>query len=206
LRTGWSKLAEKQRERIFESIGRSAEIVSRLADDLLSVAALQSGEVPYAMSAVDLCSVIGQAVDEARAAHSDLTFAVDTPSAMQPVWADPRRLWQVISNLLANAAVFTPKEGSIDVLVDRTEDMMEVRVRDQGPGVKEEDRTGLFQPFFQGRAQDRPSRGTGLGLYICRVIVEAHGGSIWVQSPTGAGATFGFSVPLAPGASPSASR
>jgi len=112
-----------------------------------------------------------------------------------PVLADPDRLFQVFSNLIGNAIKFTPEQGRIELRVVQRGDWLEFSVSDTGPGITIEDQAHLFDRFWQSRQHRH--QGTGLGLYICRGIVEAHGGRIWVESEPGKGSTFRFTLPAA---------
>jgi PAS domain S-box-containing protein len=199
LRAEWGELQEKDRERVLDGISRSAATVGRLADDVLVVAALDSGEVPYEKQAVDLDSAIANVLQEMRAANPSLAFDTQNHSSGARVWADPVRLWQVLTNLLSNAVAFSPDEGRVEVSVRRMDDLMEVSVHDQGPGIEIGDRARLFQAFSQiaEPASGTRNRSTGLGLYICRVIVQAHGGAIWLESTPEAGTRFSFTIPIA---------
>jgi signal transduction histidine kinase len=112
------------------------------------------------------------------------------------VYADPRRLRQVMDNLLTNAVKFSPPGSQVSVSAGRTGSTWSVRVRDQGPGIGELDRQRIFQAF--SRLNTRPTggeKGTGLGLAISRWIIEAHGGEIGVISNPGQGAEFWFTLP-----------
>jgi signal transduction histidine kinase len=112
---------------------------------------------------------------------------------------DPGRIAQVLRNLVTNAVKYTPAGSPIEIRAWRNEDMAWVAVEDRGPGIAEEDHELIFTRF--GRAQHRSDHkipGLGLGLYLSRRIVEAHGGELTVASTLGEGATFAFSVPLAP--------
>jgi signal transduction histidine kinase len=108
--------------------------------------------------------------------------------------ADRHRLQQVLSNLLGNAVRFTPHGGEIVLSATRADDMLRISVRDTGPGVAPDDVPRLFERYFQAPRLLRA--GSGLGLYIAKGIVEAHGGEIGVESEVGKGAEFWFTVPV----------
>jgi signal transduction histidine kinase len=124
----------------------------------------------------------------------NLRLDLDQPGSCPPVTADPRRLDQVLLNLLSNAIRHSPPRGVIDVSLTTRDGGIRIEVRDHGPGISPEDRKLLFHRYRQiGPAA---SGGTGLGLAIARAIVEAHGGRIGVDSRPGRGAIFWFRLPM----------
>lgn len=118
--------------------------------------------------------------------------------------ADPRRVLQILSNLLSNALKFTPEGGSIDVAAQRDGEFVRFSVIDTGPGIPAEELPLLFSRFYQTRDNVHKGKGLGLGLAICKKLVAAHGGRIWVDSLPGIGASFNFTIPavLSPAPSP----
>jgi signal transduction histidine kinase len=111
------------------------------------------------------------------------------------VAADRHRVQQVLSNLVGNAFKFTPEGGTITVRAEPLERFVRFSVADTGPGIRAEDLSHIFERYWQ--SMRTATLGTGLGLTIARGIVEAHGGSIWVESTAGVGATFYFTLPMA---------
>src|SRR5690606_30170394 len=139
-----------------------------------------------------------EAVDlgTARAAVKGVTLALNPGAPAPPVFADHDRMLQVLSNVIDNAIKFTPKEGRVEVSVDRCDDGEACfTVADTGPGIDAEELPHLFRPFWMSRA--RSLEGAGLGLMIARGIVEAHGGRIWAESELGEGSTFYMTIPAA---------
>lgn len=200
LRDASDRLDEPGRERALEAILRSARSVVRLVEDVLQVAALDSGELPYNIEPVDLPPIARRAVDEAQAAHPETRFAVELDDEAARVSADPERLWQILTNLIANAARFSPPAGVVVVSARRAANaMIEVGVSDSGPGIPERERPRLFEKFARLDTEPREGvpRGTGLGLYLCRALVEAQGGRIWLDGSVERGATFRFTLPAA---------
>jgi signal transduction histidine kinase len=153
---------------------------------------------------VDIGDVIGRATAATSSLldGSGLAMIVEVQPDLPVVTGDRDRLIQVVINLIANSVKFTPS-GSITcsaatTIDDDLRDQILVRVTDTGVGIAPEDRERIFEPF--GQADDRVSdspRGTGLGLPICREIVEQHGGRLWVESELGHGARFSFTLPVA---------
>lgn len=111
--------------------------------------------------------------------------------------ADPKRLLQVFGNLIGNALKFTPEGGTVTVEAHRDGRFVRFAVLDTGPGIPPDELPHLFERFYQTRENPHKAKGLGLGLAICKGLVEAHGGSIWVESLPGVGAAFNFTVPSA---------
>ena len=185
----------KARDVLERNVGRLAGLV----DELLEVARIQAGTLRLAKTYVDLGQAVQQAldsyVDVARSNQLELSQKVEDGLI---TLADAKRLQQVMYNLLGNAFKFTEAGGRIDVVVRRDGDNALVSVSDDGAGMEAEDIARLFEPFSQVHdPMQKTNAGTGLGLYICRGIVEGHGGKIWAESDgRGKGSRFVFTIPL----------
>lgn len=173
-----------------------AHHLSRLIEDLLDVARIDQGKISLQRERVTVQSIIDSAVDTSRpkidAGRHDLT--VDVPDA--PIWLDGdfTRLSQVLSNLLTNAAKYTPSEGRIQVSANRIEDRVRIDVADNGVGVPQEMQVRVFDLFTQSKGPDDRSReGLGIGLALVRQLVEMHEGAVELES-AGAGAGSRFTV------------
>jgi signal transduction histidine kinase/CheY-like chemotaxis protein len=173
-----------------------------LVSDFLDVSKLESGYVEVKRERVDLSDLIQRTIENFRVlAHEkriSISDAVDL--SLPTVHIDPRRMDQVLSNLISNAIKFAGDGGELEVgaaLAEATE--IKVWVRDNGAGIPADEMHDLFQKYRQGgNAKCSSQKGTGLGLVICKMIVEAHGGKIWVKSEPGHGSTFFFSLPVTP--------
>jgi signal transduction histidine kinase len=109
--------------------------------------------------------------------------------------ADPKRVAQILANLISNALKFTPNGGVVDIHAHRDGDFIRFSVIDTGPGIPADELPHLFDRFYQTRDNPLKRKGLGLGLAICKGLVVAHGGRIWVESLPGAGAGFNFTIP-----------
>jgi signal transduction histidine kinase len=121
------------------------------------------------------------------------------------VVADPKRVLQVLANLIGNALKFTPEGGVVDVHAQRDGGVVRFCVLDSGPGIPADELPNLFSRFHQTRDNNQKQKGLGLGLSICKGLVEAHGGRIWVESLPGAGAAFNFTLPAVRASEPESS-
>src|SRR5687767_7690553 len=170
----------------------------RLVDDLLDVSRIdRRGGVSIEPIDFDIAEEVREAVARALREHADREIVVTAPGDM-PVRADRDRLDVVLSNLLENAVKYSPDGGPIEVVAERRGGEVEVRVSDAGIGIPAEHRENVFERFYQadGDAGRRRFGGLGLGLYISRAIVDAHGGQIWAAANRdGGGSTFAFRIP-----------
>ena len=173
---------------------RMAQRMGRLVEDLLDMSRLEAGQLSVLPSRQRAGTLVAEALEQARPSAPELRAEV--AEALPDVLADRHRILQVFSNLLGNAVKFTPKGGRVTVGARAEGERVRFWVDDTGPGIPEEHRQHLFERFWQARKGDR--RGAGLGLTICKHLVEAHGGQIGVDSEVGRGSTFWFSLPVAP--------
>lgn len=182
-----------------EMIARNVTRMDRLIADLLAVAKLQEGgTLPIEPSAQDAHALVADVMDVFAASAADKgvelrsVFAPDVP----PVYCDGGRIAQVLSNLVGNALKFTPRGGSVVVTVTPGDsEHVHFSVRDTGVGIPEEGVSHVFERFWQN--ERHRARGTGLGLYIAKGIIDGHHGRIWVTSRVGEGSDFQFTVPAA---------
>ena len=185
-------------------VSRNGERLLALVNDLLFVARLQAGELSLDPDDVELDGIVRETVEavEPRAAAKGIALTCELDSVPQ-AHADRRRLLQLLDNLLSNAVKFTPAGGSVHVALGRENGAAVLEVTDTGIGIAPGDQRLLFERFFRAEnAVERQVPGTGLGLYISRVIAEAHDGSLTVRSELGRGSTFRLQLPLVPAAVP----
>ena len=172
------------------------ERLGRLVNDVLDLSKLEAGRMKLHMDAVDLAQVLHGAVAATSALwrQKGLQMDCELPLDLPKAWGDADRLAQVVVNLLSNATKFTD-EGTISVSVERTESMLTVTVTDTGQGIPPEQLNGIFEKFSQvDSGQLNKPLGTGLGLPICKELIQLHGGQIWVDSQIDQGTSFHFSV------------
>ncbi len=155
---------------------------------------LESGSLGMTRETAQVGTVVRDTVQRARSMYPELTLEVDMDSELPPIEMDATRISQVLDNLLSNAVKYAPSSPvSLRVVTDG--DWMTIEIRDSGPGIDSEHMAHLFERFYRVPDSSRAVRGTGLGLYICRKIVEAHGGEIGVDSHPGQGTRFYFTCP-----------
>ena len=169
-----------------------------LIDDLRDLALAEAGELRLDKEPTDLAALVSQVVETVNSSlEGGPQLSSTSAKGLPAVTLDPKRIRQVLANLLSNAVRFTPEEGEIRVEVAYGEEGAEVRVTDTGPGIPQEDLPHLFERFYRGdRARTRASGGSGLGLAIAKQWVEAHGGMIRVENVEESGARFTIRLPI----------
>jgi signal transduction histidine kinase len=179
-------------------VERNSERLLSLVTDLLFAARLQYGRLELERTSVDLQTLVEQCVDSARPRARAASVRLELETAPVPAIAgEPAKLAQVLDNLVSNAIKFTPGDGRVDVRLGMNGDMARIEVSDTGIGIPEVERERLFDRFFRAQsALERQIQGTGLGLYISKAIVDAHGGRIGVESTPGQGTTFVVELPV----------
>jgi signal transduction histidine kinase len=177
-------------------IRRNTERMARLIDDLVDVGRVDAGRLPIESGRVDVTSLVSEIVASFEALAAERSVRVET-HGLPPadVHCDRRRILQVLANLIGNAVKFSPDGGVIAISGVVGEGLYEIVVADQGSGLTPEHAQRVFDRYW--RAPEAKHQGSGLGLYIAKAIVEAHGGRIWVDSTPGHGATFHFTLRVA---------
>lgn len=178
-----------------DAIHRSADMMKRLVDDLLDAAAIEAGRFSIAPARQAVTPILEEAVESARLAADArrIRIDLDLPERIPEAAVDRQRFSQVLANLIGNAVKFSPEGGSVRVALRLEAERIRVDVRDTGPGISKDDLPRVFSRYWQGKKTAH--LGTGLGLFIARSIIEAHGGRIEAASPPGGGAVFTLILP-----------
>ena len=189
-------MGDRSPRRPIETIERVSERMERLIRDLLDVSAIECGTLAVDPAPVRPAEVLAEAVDAHMAPSAELGIGLDLDcdEELPEIAADFQRVLQILGNLLGNAMKFTPRGGHIVVGASRDAGEVLFRVSDTGQGIPLDRLPHIFSRFKQRRA--RAQDGVGLGLTICKAIVDAHGGRIWVDSGVGRGTTVWFTMPL----------
>jgi PAS domain S-box-containing protein len=191
-------LEEAETRRFLTNVSSAADHLGRLIDDLLCASRIETQQLKLEPKRFDLCREVRQVLAWFQPHASDLQLVADLPRSELWVWADPDRVHQVLMNLLSNAAKYSRVDGTVTV---RSQIMGEspvavVHVTDEGSGIAPEHLPNVFDRFY---LTEESRKGIGLGLYICKGLVEAMGGDIWVVSEVDAGSTFSFTLPVQAG-------
>jgi signal transduction histidine kinase len=181
------------------SIYEEVILLSRLVDDLQDLTLAEAGKLKLRKQQEDLKQLIEQAVKAVRhtATTRKISLHSDLPEELPLIDIDAQRISQVLHNLMANAIAHTPKGGSVTVTTTQTDKVIEISVSDTGEGIPAEDLPNIFERFYRvDKSRTRSTGGSGLGLTIARRYVEAHGGTIAVESEHGKGSRFFFTLPF----------
>jgi signal transduction histidine kinase len=192
------RITEEQRETL-TIVKKNSDRLLGLVNDLLDLSRMEAGKLDLHRANLDLARLIPQVTGSLRPLidAKRQRLKLDLSEALPAVWADQDRVTQILTNLISNAHKYTLAEGNITVAARQDDGFVRVDVSDTGIGLSPEDQAQLFTKFF--RAHERSPQaggGTGLGLVICRLLVELHGGRITVSSAPGQGSTFSFSLPV----------
>ena len=184
--------------RMFKVVSTQIGRLGRMVDDVLNLSRIEAGGLTLARVAVDVVWVADRVVDEFAARNARHKFRRPRGSDHPHLWADADRVHEVIANLVDNAVKYSPDDGEVAVAVEVRDKEGVVSVSDCGPGIPPEEQSRVFEKFHRLDSSDaKETYGYGLGLYLCRRLVEAMDGRIWVESEPGHGATFRFALPLA---------
>jgi two-component system, OmpR family, sensor histidine kinase KdpD len=193
----WS---DAERDEFLTTINDEVDRLTHLVHNLLDMSRIEAGALDPRLVESSVAEVVGPVVRRARAA-SRQRVDVDVPDELAPVLVDPVRLDQVLTNLLDNARSYAA--GSpVQVVARQAAGTVELRVVDHGPGIPGPEQERIFDQFYRLKGGGRRPEGTGMGLAICRGIVEAHGGRLRVETTPGGGATFVLTLPVSPRRAP----
>lgn len=190
-------LNEKQKEYL-QDIYQSGEHLLNLINEILDLSKIEAGKLELELEMFDIEDLIEESLIffKEKAMKHNIMVHKRLGEEIGELYADRRKVKQVLVNLLSNAFKFTPDGGTITVEVQRQDNEVVFSVEDTGPGISEEDQKRLFRPFEQLQSPlTKKVKGTGLGLHLSKRLVELHGGRIWVKSELGKGSMFSFSIP-----------
>ena len=189
---------EESRREFLAIIDEESDRLTELIGNLLDMARIEAGTLRVEAEPTDLRPIIQETVAEFRMMTRAHEIEVNLPLVLPAVMADPRRARQILRNLVENAIKYSPEGGPIVVSARVRSGDVQTSVADRGIGIDEQQLDHIFDRFYQvDNASTRKVGGSGLGLSICKAIIEAHDGSIWVESQPGAGSAFHFALPLA---------
>lgn len=189
--TQWDQETRREFLRIIDS---EADRLTEIIDKLLDSSRLQAGILPMDIEAVRLSTLLDDFVHRMQAGNFDIEIQKDVEACSDTVWVDPARIVEVFDNIVNNAVKYAPKSVVL-VSLDWEPERAHVAISDTGPGIPAEELENIFKRFYRLPEHRAEAKGTGLGLYICREIVRAHGGEMFAESQLGDGTTFHVYLP-----------
>ena len=188
-------LAEKDRD-LLQAAHEEVHRMKALVNDLLDLSKIEAGKIELEFESVPVRTLFDhvQAVFKSQMDIKEISFTSELTGDLSRIRMDVNKITWVLTNLVSNALRYVRKGGHIQLLAHRIGPNVHLSVRDDGPGIPSEYQSKIFEKFVQMNGRD--AGGTGLGLAICKEIVRAHGGTIWVESPSGQGSTFTFTLPV----------
>jgi PAS domain S-box-containing protein len=199
-RFGQKRISQYSKEKLaqyFQNIEQCGNSLLHLVNQVLDIAKLESGTMVLDKHPCELSDIVEEVSREfhALAEEKQVSIEIQAPGASSRVLADRDKLAQVVRNLLGNALKVSSPGSQVSVCVDSSEHRLTVRVVDQGPGIPEDELESIFEKFVQSSRTNTGAGGTGLGLTICREVVEQHDGRIWAENILPHGAAFSFELP-----------
>jgi two-component system sensor histidine kinase KdpD len=192
------ELSDAQRQELFSIINEESDHLNHLIEEALEMARLDAGEIELKIEPHPIREVVDTAIEAAKNTLADHPVDVRLPEGLPRVPMDPARIREVLTHLLDNAVKYSPPGTPIVISGEVSDRFLVTSVADRGPGIDSFDQALIFDKFYRGRDQRYRVQGTGMGLAICKAIVEAHGGTMGVTSQVGSGSVFYFSLPLSP--------
>jgi PAS domain S-box-containing protein len=194
-------IPEQERETVLSILKiaeNSTDRIQRLVNSLLDVSRLESGQPVADQAVVDTLALVGRALQDVEPSvrGRGQTLVVELPKRLPSLWVDEDMVRRVLINVVENSSKYSPSEGTIEVQAQAEDGWVHFSVKDQGSGIPPSEQDHIFEKFTRLQGENKAG-GLGIGLAFCRLAVQGHGGRIWVESDTGKGSTFHFTVPIA---------
>jgi K+-sensing histidine kinase KdpD len=196
LRQRADSLPEATRLQAIADIEEESDRLYRLVEDLLVLSRAERGRVDIEAEPINLSRLVSRIIDGEVQRRPDRQFVVSAPLDLPLIEAEETYVEQVLRNLVSNAAKYSPATDPIEVMVSAEDGAIVVRIFDRGIGVDEDTATGAFELFYRTREASRVAAGAGIGLFVCRQLVEAMGGEVWLQPRPAGGTEAGFRLPI----------
>ena len=192
----WERLPQGEAQQLLRDAVLETESLSHLVENLLELSRAQAQKLTLYAEPTDIKKLVSETIKKIKRQGPSHQFATSMPDELPLIHADPLRVERILYNLLDNAVKYSPPGSKIEVKVKVEPKRLVIGVKDQGRGLSPSEQAKLFEPFQRlGQSESNSVRGAGLGLMVCRRLVEAHGGEMWVESKRGKGATFFFTLP-----------
>ncbi len=189
-------ISETEAQELLEDAIGGSETLASIVENLLELSRSQANRLELHTEQTDVIQIARDVIQKLQSKSAIHRLTIDLPERTPTVVVDPVRVERILFNLVENAIKYSPKGGEVRISAELKDNELTVCISDQGPGISSDDRKKLFQSFEQLAINNRHAmQGVGLGLKVCRTLVEAHGGRIWVESELGKGSSFYFTLP-----------
>ena len=195
-------LGPEQRRELISIMDEEADRLSVLVTEAIQMARIEAGRVRLQRESHLLASLVESALDKLKPELEGRSINVQLPEELPPVWADRELIEIALRQLIDNALKYSPRNSPVSVAAELHDHRVIVSVADRGPGIAEEEQERIFEKFYRAEASRGQIPGAGLGLVIAREIIQVHNGEIWVESRSGEGTIFRFSLPVSSEAGP----
>jgi signal transduction histidine kinase len=190
-------ISEEEARGLLMDAVAGTESLAGIIENLLELSRSKANRLNLHTEMIDISAIVNRVIEKLKGKSNIHRLFINMPEQPLRVKVDPVRFERTLFNLVDNAIKYSPEGGEIRISAHRENNILLVCVSDQGPGISVEDQKKLFKSFEQLDKTDRRAiQGVGLGLKVCRTLVEAHGGRIWVESQPGAGSSFCFNLPV----------
>ena len=188
-------LSQEDVQELLRNAAEGTDSLAAILENMLELSRHQASRLQLRVETVSIADVVKMVVEKLKRQGVSHQFEIDIPKELPPVKADPVRVERILFNLMENATKYSPEGSQINVSSRTQGRFVVTRVIDQGSGISPDDQHKLFELFQQLETSRRPTRGAGLGLVVCKRLVEAQGGWIKMDSELGKGSTFSFALP-----------
>ena len=196
LRTAMSKgVSQEDGRELLQNAAEGADSLAAILENMLELSRYQAGRLQLRIETVSIADAVKNVTEKLKRQGISHQFSLDIPRELPQVEADPLRVERILFNLMENATKYSPEDSKITVSSRMQDGFVVTRIIDRGLGISPDDQAKIFEPFQQLETSQRPTRGVGLGLVVCKRLVEAQGGWIRVESAPGKGSTFSFALP-----------
>jgi len=195
LRKRAAELKPEQRDEFFEIMARQGERILRLIEELLQSSRIEAGATKLRREPLDMRAIAGELERDLSSMSHSHAFAFDVPAHDLGLFGDGTAIEHILTNLLENAIKYSSPDSTIRLYVEEQGNEIHIKVADQGQGIEPEDLPFIFERFRQAQGTGKTRNSVGLGLYIVRSLVNAHGGRVWADSKVGQGTTFTVALP-----------
>ncbi len=197
LRGDYGSLTKEDSRQLIDDAYHEAQSLCNIMDNLLELSRVQAGRLNLFRETIPIDTIVDEVVAKMGRNSTNHRLVTDIAPGLPQALADPVRVQIVLRNLIDNAIKYSPQGGDVVVFATQEAQELVIGVRDQGIGISQSDKERLFRPFERLGVNSADIKGTGLGLIVCRRLIEAHGGRIWGDSELGKGSTFYFTLPVA---------